>query len=46
MKIRLPADMKEWLKNQADRNCRSQNSEIVAVLRKEKERCEQQTRSA
>jgi hypothetical protein len=44
--LRLPPDMKEWLKNQAVKNGRSQNSEVVALLKKEKEACEQQPRGA
>lgn len=32
-KLNLPADVKEWLSEQAARNIRSQGSEIVAILR-------------
>lgn len=33
MKIRLPADVKEWLAEAARRNLRSQTAEIVLALR-------------
>ena len=31
--VRLPVDMKSWLEMEADRNCSSQNSEIVRTVR-------------
>jgi hypothetical protein len=31
--VRLPADVKDWLQNEATRNCSSQRSEIVRALR-------------
>lgn len=32
MQVRLPPALKEWLKQEADKNLRSLNSEIVAQL--------------
>ena len=43
MKIRLPADMKIWLAEQAARNLRSQTAEIILAIR---ERMERQTKAA
>jgi hypothetical protein len=31
--VRMPADVKEWLENQAERNLSSQGSEIVRAIR-------------
>lgn len=31
--LRLPADVKVWLKNEADKNGASQNSEVIRALR-------------
>lgn len=31
--VRLPADIREWLQRQAERNLSSQTSEIVRALR-------------
>lgn len=31
-KVRLPEDLKEWIKEQATKNCRSQTAEIVYRL--------------
>jgi hypothetical protein len=33
MQVRFPADVKEWLANEAARNLRSMNQEIVKSLR-------------
>lgn len=33
MQLRLPTDLKAWIKAEAERNGRSQNSEVVQVLR-------------
>lgn len=33
MLVRLPHDIKAWIVAQAERNCASQNSEIVRALR-------------
>lgn len=33
LKINLPADVKNWLKDHARKNLRSQSSEIVLALR-------------
>ncbi|WP_434663424.1 Arc family DNA-binding protein [Paraburkholderia sp. A3BS-1L] len=30
--VRMPADLKEWLKERAGRNRRSANSELLAVM--------------
>lgn len=37
MKIRLPEDVKEWLRERADANCRSLNGEILALLKATKQ---------
>ncbi|MBK4739221.1 Arc family DNA-binding protein [Noviherbaspirillum pedocola] len=36
--LRLPADLKEWLRQRAEANYRSLNAEIVAILAAEKQR--------
>jgi hypothetical protein len=36
--VRLPPDLKEWVKRLAESNLRSVNSEIVAILLAEKQR--------
>jgi hypothetical protein len=36
--LRLPADLKEWVAAEAQRNASSQNSEIVRALRERQER--------
>lgn len=33
MRIRLPADVKRWLEQQAAKNVRTQNAEIVVAIR-------------
>ncbi|MDF2140809.1 Arc family DNA-binding protein [Paenirhodobacter sp. CAU 1674] len=33
MQLRLPTDLKNWIKAEAERNGRSQNSEVVQMLR-------------
>ena len=33
MRIRLPADVKRWLEQEADRNMRTQNAELVVAVR-------------
>jgi len=38
MKIRLPEEVKEWLETRAKKNVRSQNAEIVFILKNEMER--------
>lgn len=43
MNIRLPHDLRDWIKAEAERNGRSQNSEVVQVLRAAKTREEQPT---
>lgn len=42
--VRLPDDLKEWVKAAADGNLRSVNAEIVAILMAERKR--QEKRSA
>ena len=37
MKIRLPLDMKDWLKARAGGNCRSLNGEILNLLKATKQ---------
>jgi len=39
--LRLPEELKQWLENQAQENCRSQTAEIVFRLMEEKRRQEQ-----
>ncbi|WP_080354729.1 Arc family DNA-binding protein [Stenotrophomonas maltophilia] len=36
--LRLPADLKEWVSAEAQRNASSQNSEIIRALRERQER--------
>ena len=43
MQLRLPADLKAWIKAEAERNGRSQNSEVVQVLRAAMTRTDQPT---
>ena len=38
--IRVPADVKAWLAEQANRNGSSQNSEVIRALRAAMERAE------
>lgn len=33
LQLRLPADLKDWLKAEAEKNGASQNSEIIRALR-------------
>lgn len=37
LQLRLPADLKAWIEQQAERNGGSQNSEIVRALRAAKD---------
>lgn len=39
--LRLPEDLKQWVENQAQKNCRSQTAEIIFRLMAEKARQEQ-----
>ena len=41
--VRLPEDVKDWLKHEAERNMSSQNSELVRAAR---EKMEAQRRTA
>ena len=36
--VRLPEDAKRWLKDEADRNASSQNSEVVRAIRERMDR--------
>lgn len=38
--IRLPDDLKEWIKAQAEQNASSQNSEIIRAVRERMERAQ------
>lgn len=38
MQLRLPADLKAWIAEQADRNGASQNAEIVRTIRERMDR--------
>ena len=42
--VRLPPDLKKWIKQQAESNLRSVNAEIVAILMAEQKK--QETRAA
>lgn len=33
LKVRVPREVKEWLKARAEANCRTMNGEILAVLK-------------
>ncbi|MEO9337219.1 Arc family DNA-binding protein [Mesorhizobium sp. SB112] len=33
LKVRVPRDVKEWLKTRAEANCRTMNGEILALLK-------------
>ncbi|MGP9789616.1 Arc family DNA-binding protein [Roseinatronobacter sp. NSM] len=33
MQLRLPRDLKDWLKSESERNGSSQNSEVIRALR-------------
>lgn len=43
MNIRLPHDLRDWIKAEAERNGRSQNSEVVQVIRAAMTRTDQPT---
>jgi len=38
MQLRLPNELKEWIKSESDRNGNSQNSEIIRAIRAAKDR--------
>lgn len=38
LQLRLPAELKDWLKVEAEKNGASQNSEIVRAIRERMER--------
>lgn len=38
MQLRLPEELKEWIKAESDRNGSSQNSEIIRAIRAAKDR--------
>jgi hypothetical protein len=37
LKVRVPRDMKEWLKARAEANCRTLNGEVLALLKATKQ---------
>lgn len=43
MQLRLPPDLKAWLKDQAEKNGASQNSEIIRAVRAAMARAEDLT---
>jgi len=43
MQLRLPPDLKVWLKAEADRNGASQNSEVIRAIRAAMQRTAPQT---
>lgn len=38
MQLRLPKELKEWIKAESDRNGSSQNSEVIRAIRAAKDR--------
>lgn len=40
LQLRLPPDLKDWIKAQAEKNASSQNSEIVRAVRDRMDRLE------
>lgn len=38
MQLRLPEELKEWIKAESDRNGNSQNSEVIRAIRAAKDR--------
>ena len=38
MQLRLPQELKEWIKAESDRNGNSQNSEVIRAIRDAKDR--------
>ena len=44
--VRLPIDLKTWVEDRAAQNGRSQNAEVVQILKQERERCERQAQAA
>ncbi len=38
MQLRLPEELKDWIKAESDRNGSSQNSEVIRAIRAAKER--------
>jgi hypothetical protein len=43
--IRLPAPMKEWVRREAERDLRSQNSVVLLAIREKMESAEQRAAS-
>lgn len=43
MKVRLPSVLKVWIAKRATQNDRSQNAEVIQILKKEMDRCERRT---
>ncbi|SFB82137.1 Arc family DNA-binding protein [Tropicimonas isoalkanivorans] len=41
MQLRLPADLKDWIKAQAEKNGSSQNSEVIRAVRDRMARTEE-----
>ncbi len=37
LKLRVPRDLKEWLRDRAATNCRTMNGEILALLKATKQ---------
>ena len=38
MQLRLPQELKEWIKAESDRNGNSQNSEVICAIRAAKDK--------
>jgi hypothetical protein len=46
MVVRLPSDVKGWIEQEAERNCASQNSEIIRSVRARMDTEQQQPKRA
>ncbi len=43
VQLRLPPDLKDWIKRQSEENASSQNSEIIRAIRERMDRLEDHT---
>ena len=46
MQLRLPQELKEWIKAESDRNGNSQNSEVIRAIRAAKDRRSEESEGA
>lgn len=44
--LRMPAEMKDWLRDKADKNFRSMNNEIIAMLKEQQQKEEEIEKAA